>query len=465
MKCPQCGNELKQTDKFCPECGEKVEQRNISECPMCHQPISKGVIICPNCKNNIHTYNTTPPSSADKDLNKKNIIFTITFIICCIAAVFGIVFAAESCTNDSTEKTEPKATAKVQTTTMQNTKNMDNLTKEIYAKDISFKVSSSWNSDKSHSIYNCSDTCIFTFNFKKTSSDLSDEKYNEIYNSSSEINYLSHKEIELKKADLIIADYIDSDNYYYNAGFYYEGYFYSFSLSDKQSKQEYCSQLGDKIIDTIKIYESTQKQTEEQTKKATEKPTEKTTEKPKEKSTEKESIINNTSTDGFWAKGEGDYVATNLNVTGYGVLNITYSGGSNFIVKLYENDKVKKLLVNEIGNYSGSILIEDSGTFDIEIKSSGSWDITSSGLTIDDTTSFSGNGDSVTGITSHSGGNWHLTHNGGSNFIVKKYGLNSKNKELVINEIGQYDGTVKIKSGDDIFFEIIADGDWTINKE
>lgn len=256
---------------------------------------------------------------------------------------------------------------------------------------------------------------------------------------------------------MIIAESIDSENYYYNAGFYYEGYFYSFNLSDKQSNLGECSRLGDKIIETIKLYEPEQKQTDEQAQKATEKPT--------EKSTEKKSIINNTSTDGFWAKGEGDYVATGLNVTDYGVLNITYSGDSNFIVKLYENDELKKLLVNEVGVYSGSVLIEDSGTYDLEIKSNGSWNITSSGLTIDDTTSFSGNGDSVTGITSHSGGNWHLTHNGSSNFIVKKYGLNNGFEELVINEIGQYDGTVKIKSGGDIFFEITADGDWTINKQ
>lgn len=143
MNCKKCGNNLKPTDKFCPECGEKVEQKNISECPMCYQPISKGVIICPNCKNNIYTYNTTPPLPTDKDSKKKNIKFTIIWIVCCLAAVFGIVFAAESCTNSSEEKTEPKVTNNTQVTTMQNTDNLDNLTKEIYAKDISFKVSSS----------------------------------------------------------------------------------------------------------------------------------------------------------------------------------------------------------------------------------------------------------------------------------------------------------------------------------
>lgn len=137
MKCPQCGNELKQTNKFCPECGKKVEQKNISECPMCHQPISKGVIICPNCKNNIHTYNTTPPSSADKDLNKKNIRFTITFIICCIAAVFGIVFAAEYCTNDSIENSK--------TTTNHIT---EKATKRVYNQEGTTYNSKRWSTEK-----------------------------------------------------------------------------------------------------------------------------------------------------------------------------------------------------------------------------------------------------------------------------------------------------------------------------
>lgn len=454
MKCKKCGKELKSSDKFCPECGEKVELKNIAECPMCHQPIAKGIIICPNCKNNIHTYNVTPPVITEQKKNSNNIRFTIIFVICCIAAVLGIVIAAQSCTNKSVEENKIQPTTSTQATTKTNIDiDTDNFTKRIYAKDISFRVSPDWNSDKSHTVYNCSETCILTFSFSKTTNDSAQIKYSDIYNPASVVEYLSHKEEYLNDTKQVIADYIDNENYYYNAGFYYEGYFYSFSLSDKQNKQDFCSKLGNELLKTIELYKPEQEQTE------------KPTEKPTEKATEKAQIINNTSTDGFWAKGNGDYVASGLNVTGYGVLNITNSGDSNFIVEVYEGDELVDIIVNEIGNYSGTVLIDHSGAFDLEIKSSGSWNITSSGLTVDDTTSFSGRGDCVTGITSHSGGNWHLTHNGESNFIVHEYGISKGHMDLIVNEIGIYDGVVKIDSGDNIFFEVLADGDWTINKE
>ena len=199
-----------------------------------------------------------------------------------------------------------------------------------------------------------------------------------------------------------------------------------------------------------------------------EKTSEKTPEKTSEKTTtKKQGIENDTSSDGFYAYGDGDYVANGLKVTRYAVLHVDYTGDGYFSVTSYERDDYDSLLVNTVDNYSGDVLIDHSGEFQLEIKSSnGNWNITSSGLSIDDTTSFSGHGDSVTGLTSSSGGTWEITNsNTDSYFSVTQYGYDSGYMSLLANEIGSYSGTVKAEAGDNIFFEVKSEGDWTIKKK
>lgn len=132
---------------------------------------------------------------------------------------------------------------------------------------------------------------------------------------------------------------------------------------------------------------------------------------------------------------------------------------------MYKDDEYEDLLVNTIGSYTGDVLVEGSGTYELEISADGDWNITSDGLSIDDTTSFSGTGDSVTGITSHSGGSWHITYSGKRNFSVIEYGESLGYMDLLVNEIGSYDGTVKAESGDNIFFKVNSYGNWTIKKK
>lgn len=234
------------------------------------------------------------------------------------------------------------------------------------------------------------------------------------------------------------------------------------SLSTNKKNKNY-SNSSKSVTKTTIAVESATKESDNK-KSTTKEPTtaEPTTEKVTEPPTEK--IKNNTSANGFWAEGSGDYVAENLNVTNYAVLHITHSGSSNFVVKLYKDDTYEDLLVNTIGDYSGDVLVKKSGKYELEINADGNWNITSDGLSIDDTTSFSGTGDGVTGITSHSGGNWHITNSGSRNFVVIEYGVSSGYMKLLVNEIGNYDGTVRAKSGDNIFFKVTSKGSWTIKK-
>ena len=191
------------------------------------------------------------------------------------------------------------------------------------------------------------------------------------------------------------------------------------------------------------------------------------TKSDKKSSGTKKGIENDTSSDDFYAYGDGDYVASGLKVTRYAVLHIEYTGTGHFSVTSYIGDDYQDLLANEVGNYTGDVLVDESGDYTLQIKArDGNWNITSSGLTIDDTTSFSGHGDSVTGLTSASGGTWEITNkNTDSHFSVTQYGYESGYMKLLANEIGEYSGTVKAESGDNIFFKVKSEGDWTIKKK
>lgn len=180
-----------------------------------------------------------------------------------------------------------------------------------------------------------------------------------------------------------------------------------------------------------------------------------------------ETVYNNSSTNNFNANGTGDFVAKGLKVENYAVLTINYTDAtnSNFTVTSYEGDDYDDLLVNTIGNYSGKVLIDHSGTFDLEIKSNGSWSISASGLSVENVSSFSGTGDAVTGITTHTGGSWEITNNGNSNFSVVEYGVSEGYLDLLVNEIGSYNGVVKASAEDDnIFFKVTSEGSWSIKK-
>ncbi|MDH3399020.1 MAG: hypothetical protein OEM81_14500, partial [Acidimicrobiia bacterium] len=123
------------------------------------------------------------------------------------------------------------------------------------------------------------------------------------------------------------------------------------------------------------------------------------------------------------------------------------------------------LLVNEIGAYSGTRPVNhwssDEKVRHLDITSSGPWTVnvkplcTAAAMT---GSSISGSGDSV--ILVSQSGPATITHNGSSNFFVWSY-QSSSDRDLEVNEIGPYNGTVLIDAGTD-YLEIGADGNWTV---
>ena len=147
---------------------------------------------------------------------------------------------------------------------------------------------------------------------------------------------------------------------------------------------------------------------------------------------------------------------------------ISHRGSSNFVVTSLtaEGDDID-LLVNEIGRYSGvrplsfndtpaALKVEADGTWKIVVRTAAKAPLWSG--------NGSGKGDAVLRVADGVAtglGTVTITHKGSSNFVVSSYETSSG--DLLVNEIGKYNGEVLLPSGT-LIVEIVADGNWTMRK-
>ncbi|CAN5160771.1 hypothetical protein BH09PAT3_BH09PAT3_7140 [soil metagenome] len=161
--------------------------------------------------------------------------------------------------------------------------------------------------------------------------------------------------------------------------------------------------------------------------------------------------------------------------TGDDVITIEKPANSAAILKFEcpsctRNTSVKtngadSLLVNTVGTYSGSHLIdssEGSNTTQATIAATGAWTLSISGL--DQAVNMNrqpvnGQGDSVvyaTGETTTA----TLNNNGDENFVVKVYPTKGGNTDLAVNTIGSYSGTVPLQTPS--YIQVTSNGVWSI---
>lgn len=163
--------------------------------------------------------------------------------------------------------------------------------------------------------------------------------------------------------------------------------------------------------------------------------------------------------------GKGDQVVDVEKWDGAALARIKNTGGGNFVLWNYDADGNQiDLLVNTIGNYSGTIpidFLDVEHTARFQVKSNGSWEITLLPLTEMELFlvpgSYDGNGDNVLALF---GSTPDLLKADASkadgNFVVWGY---SNTKDLVINEIAPYEGTTILDSGT-LVLEVKAEGPW-----
>lgn len=173
--------------------------------------------------------------------------------------------------------------------------------------------------------------------------------------------------------------------------------------------------------------------------------------------------------------GSGDDV---VNVPGLpagalAVATFTHQGGANFSVQAFgpdTEDDFGELLVNEIGSYTGTVPINfpaqlTTQVTDFDITADGAWTIDIRPLSQARSLSLpmdSGTGDEVLIATEGISGPFGFTHAGTANFVVQGYGDNDF-PDLLINEIGSYEGRVRVAGGT-LVLTITADGEWTITQ-
>ncbi|MBA3688122.1 MAG: hypothetical protein H0W81_04775 [Chloroflexi bacterium] len=151
---------------------------------------------------------------------------------------------------------------------------------------------------------------------------------------------------------------------------------------------------------------------------------------------------------------------------------ITYTGSSNFAVFSLANDGSNNdLLVNTIGNYSGTVLFDtNSGQHSVafQVTADGPWTIVikplSKARSWDSSTPLTGVGDDVVRVAGALDGltTVRITHDGESNFAV--FGYSGSGTDILVNEIGAYDGEVLL-ADDTLLLEVTADGNWSVTKQ
>lgn len=148
----------------------------------------------------------------------------------------------------------------------------------------------------------------------------------------------------------------------------------------------------------------------------------------------------------------------------------THSGSGNFAVVSYDADGDRiDLLVNEVGAYEGrrpiNLLIGEEVAF-MEISANGSWTIELQPIFY--ATQFVGSSVSGTGADvvvdpdpPSGASRLTITHDGESNVAIWVY--SADDRDLLVNEIGDYSGTVLSIPGA-ILYDIEADGEWTMSR-
>jgi hypothetical protein len=172
--------------------------------------------------------------------------------------------------------------------------------------------------------------------------------------------------------------------------------------------------------------------------------------------------------------GTGQQASQKFHLTsGLAIFNMKHSGESNFAIWLLDSNGNKvDLMVNEIGSFDGSKAehITTAGDYVLDITADGPWtvEVQQPIYTSADNVpiSLSGTGQSVTKPFHSNGGliTFKMTHDGSSNFAIWLLDAKGNRQELLVNEIGTFDGSkaLGVKSGV-YLLDITADGNWKVD--
>lgn len=161
---------------------------------------------------------------------------------------------------------------------------------------------------------------------------------------------------------------------------------------------------------------------------------------------------------------------------GLSVFRMTHDGTSNFSITLMDGEGRRiELLVNEIGRFDGSkaVGISGKGEYLLDISASGGWTVTIERprpeTAVGKPITLKGTGQQASSFVKLDKGLvvFKLKHSGDSNFAVLLMDKDGNRENLLVNEIGEFDGSkaVRINRSDIYLMDITADGQWEISIE
>jgi hypothetical protein len=149
------------------------------------------------------------------------------------------------------------------------------------------------------------------------------------------------------------------------------------------------------------------------------------------------------------------------------LLHATYQGDSNFVVTGFDATGGQgELFVNTIGHYDGVRLMNvdtQSTPARLQVQASGPWSIAITAATGAPVATSPGHFDGIgdQAILVHgSASTGHFHNTGDANFVVNSY--SASNRQLLVNEIGAFDGMEIIPTGT-ILMEVQSNGGWSID--
>lgn len=159
--------------------------------------------------------------------------------------------------------------------------------------------------------------------------------------------------------------------------------------------------------------------------------------------------------------------------SGLAIFRMRHNGGSNFAIWLLDDmGNNVELLVNEIGPFDGAkaVGIQQGGTHLLDITADGDWTVSIEEPRPTSAPSgpqtFIGHGQQVSPFFTLGEGltTFGMAHDGTSNFAIWLLDWRGDWVELLVNEIGPFDGgkAVGIWQGGIYLLDITADGSWSV---
>jgi hypothetical protein len=140
-----------------------------------------------------------------------------------------------------------------------------------------------------------------------------------------------------------------------------------------------------------------------------------------------------------------------------------HNGARNFAVWAYDAGDDRELLVNTIGAYQGMRWLPP-GVYSMEIDADGAWTMVVAPMALDQAAggAMQGAGDYVSGVFEAEGGRaaYTFSHDGSRNFAVWLYCENGR--DLLMNDVGAVQAEAMVRASGRCFWDVQADGAWSI---